>query len=253
MECKLIQVFFSLIFKNGPVVRWMVIFFWFSLALLGQSKNLKFEVISIEEGLSQSTITCILQDDKGFLWFGTQDGLNRYDGYTFKVFTNNPEDTNTISHSFIVCLYQDREGYLWIGTDAGGLDQLDLKSMTIKHFRHDENNPHSLSHNSIKTIFQDQQGTLWIGTRGGGLNRFNPQTGTFTLYKQTTQQPSANGHDNVLSIVQDAQGYLWLGTQGGLDRFNPKTGEYKHFYSFLVNAIYKSAAGFFWIATADKT
>ncbi len=258
MKFKHTQSSFYWLWEKLPLTRLILIFLWQivllqPLSLWSHEKNIKFEQISIDDGLSQSTVNCILQDQKGFLWFGTQDGLNRFDGYSFKIYRNDPENSNTPSHNFIRCLYQDRSGYMWIGTDAGGLDRYDPKSATFIHYQHNEKIPDSLRHNSVMAILQDSEGFFWIGTAGGGLNRLNMATGRFTHYmrKQVTPGETSISHNSVYALSLDANGMLWIGTQAGLDRFDPKTGVFRQFSSAFVNSIFRTVSGTLWIAAMD--
>ncbi len=130
-----------------------------------RSQNLQFEHLSSAQGLSHNHVKCILQDSRGFLWFGTQNGLNRYDGYAFKVFKHDPEDPTTISDNFIWRIYEDSFENLWIGT-ANGLNKFDHATETFTRYLHDPNNPYSLSGDIVKAIHEDRAGTLWIGTWG---------------------------------------------------------------------------------------
>ena len=104
---------------------WILVHLCFSAALHAQQNPIKFEHISIQQGLSQSTVSCILQDKRGFMWFGTEDGLNRYDGYNFVIYKNDGLDKTSISDSYILALYEDKSGVLWIGTYSGGLNKFD--------------------------------------------------------------------------------------------------------------------------------
>jgi len=142
--------------------------------LFAQIRDAKFEQISLEQGLSQSTVNCIRQDSKGFMWFGTQDGLNKFDGYKFTVFRHDLKDSTTLSSHFIWTIYEDRSGTIWIGT-YNGLNKFDRSSQSFKYFQHDPENTKSLSHNEIHAICEDQFGKLWIGT-AGGLNQFDPKS-----------------------------------------------------------------------------
>jgi len=136
-----------------------------------QADNLTLEHLSVEQGLSQSSVLCILQDSKGYMWFGTQHGLNKFDGYTFTTYKRNPFDSTSISDNYILALNEDRDGNLWIGTNGGGLNRYDPFTETFTRFKHNPNDPHSLSHDRVVSIIQDRFGTIWIGTLGGGLNR----------------------------------------------------------------------------------
>ena len=109
-----------------------------------------FERLSMEDGLSQSAVISILQDSQGFMWIATFDGLNRYDGYAFKVFRHNPQDAGTISNNNITSLYEDSKGRLWVGTRGGGVNRLDAETQRFVHFKHDVSNPNSLRHDIVR-------------------------------------------------------------------------------------------------------
>jgi ligand-binding sensor domain-containing protein len=112
-------------------------------------------------------INAIIQDQYGFMWFGTNDGLNRFDGYNFTVFKNNVEDTNSIAGNFIRFLFEDSKGRLWIATANNGLDLFDRETENFIHFKHNANNPNSISSNSISSISEDKFGHIWVGTFKG--------------------------------------------------------------------------------------
>ncbi len=166
------------------------------------SKNIKFDRISLEEGLSQSVINTILQDSKGFMWFGAQDGLNRYDGYEFKVYKNDPDNPGSLSVNFINVIYEDSSGVLWVGTRGGGLNQFDRESDRFTHFMADSENKQSLGSNFINAIFEDSDGHLWIGTSGGGLNRFDRETQEFVKYLNDPDDPQSISGDSISSSIQ---------------------------------------------------
>ncbi len=190
------------------------------------SSRIRFEHLTSESGLSQNTVFTIEQDRKGFMWFGTKVGLNRYDGYNFKIYAHDPYDPGTLSESFIRVIHEDRDGILWIGTNLGGLNRFDPATEAITHFRHEPDDPTSLSDDDVRAIYQDQQGTLWIGTQGGGLNRLVPETGTFVRSIRDRQDDHSLSHNDVRAIIRDRAGRLWIGTYGGgLNRLNPATTE----------------------------
>ena len=142
--------------------------------LASTEKKVSFEPISVEEKDYQASIRCILQDSRGFLWFGTEDGLNLYNGYTLIPYRHNPDIAASISSGFISSLHEDRSGTLWIGTIGGGLNEFDWKKETFIHYRHNPDNPTSLSSNNVSCIYEDRSGMIWIGTIGGGLNKLIP-------------------------------------------------------------------------------
>jgi ligand-binding sensor domain-containing protein/signal transduction histidine kinase len=191
---------------------------------------LRFDTINIEQGLSQSSVHAILQDKSGFLWFGTEDGLNRYDGYTFKTFKPDRDNINSLSDRWITSIVEDQDGYLWLGTRHGGLNQYNPHTEQFTQFRHDELNPSSLSDDRINTLYVDIKGNLWVGTPSG-LDLFQPEQKTFFHYVYNPNNPSSLSGQKVLLIYQDQKEQYWIGTDGGLDRFEPGRGvitSYQH-------------------------
>lgn len=144
-----------------------MVLFW--CLLVGQEADLRFGKLSVLDGLSQSQVLTMAQDHNGFLWLGTQDGLNRYDGYRFQVFRND-SDTFRLSDNHIQALLVDGNNILWIGTKEGGLMRWDLNSDLLQTFRHDPENPRSIGSDNVWTLFEDREGQIWLGTLGGGLN-----------------------------------------------------------------------------------
>ena len=182
---------------------------------------------------------CILQDSKGFMWFGTEDGLNKYDGYTFTVYKHDPEDPNSISDNWIQAIYEDRSGDLWIGTLDGGLARFDREKEAFSHYQHDPQDPRSLSDNEVTSIHQDSSGALWVGTTRG-LDRLVPlpssgqalsdaewpisTQATFEHYRHDPVDPHSLSANAIFCIYEDRDGGLWLGTDGGgLNRLDPST------------------------------
>jgi len=208
----------------------------FSVVLLlwshgfSQNRRLQFERISLREGLSQNTITSIMQDAEGYLWFATLDGLNKYDGYRFTVYEHVPADTNSLSANTVWALAQDKSGYIWIGTVVSGLNRFDPATETFRRFVHDPEDSTSLSGNRIRAIYEDRDGFLWVGTRDNGLNRYDPVSGKFTRYRHDPSDPNSLSHNHVRTIISDEDGVIWIGTAGGgLNRFDPKTETWMRF------------------------
>jgi PAS domain S-box-containing protein len=193
-----------------------------------RAEQLAFRHLSIENGLSQGSVLCILQDNRGFMWFGTEEGLNRFDGYSFIPYKVNPGDRTSLSNNTVWALLEDSQGVLWAGT-LGGLNRYDRQKERFTRFQHDPNNPHSLSHNSVYALCEDRRGRLWIGTEGGGVNVYNPQTNTFTRYMNDPLNPRTLSHNAVYAIYEDHTGALWFATQAGLDRFDRKTKAFIHY------------------------
>ena len=195
----------------------------------------RFEHFSLEDGLSQSAVLELLQDRAGYLWVGTQDGLNRYDGYGFSVYKNDPDDPNSLSHNSILQLIQDSSGAIWIGTWGGGLNRLDPQTGKITRYMHNPADPTSLSNDTVAALWEDQRGSIWVGTMGGGLSRLDRVSSRFTHYRHKEGDPRTIGSDFVSTIYEDADGKLWLGTGGfgtegsGVDRFDTIRETFTHF------------------------
>jgi ligand-binding sensor domain-containing protein len=173
----------------------------------------------------------ILQDEQGFMWFGTRDGLYKYDGYSLIAYKNDPDDPTSLSDNRVRAVHQDRSGIFWIGTIGGGLNRFEPETEQFIRYRHDENDPHSLGSDDARVIFEDQAGNLWIGTEGGGLNRFVPETDDgqvahFIRYQYDENNPHSLGGHKVSVIFEDRSGELWIGTKdGGLNHFDRETDD----------------------------
>src|SRR4030042_1999652 len=144
-----------------------------------RSNGIKFQRLSIEHGLSQGSILSIFQDSRGFLWFGTEEGLNRYDRYQFAHFKLRPGDSASLSNNTIWAICEDSQGILWVGT-LGGLNRYDREKEAFVRYLHDPANPSSLSHNAVYGLAEDRSGTLWVATDGGGVNALARKTKKFT-------------------------------------------------------------------------
>jgi two-component system sensor histidine kinase ChiS len=191
-------------------------------------RDIEFENISLEHGLSQSVINAIAQDSRGFLWFGTQDGLNRYDGYEFRIFENDPENPNSLSHNWVTAILEDQTGALWIGTNGGGLNRFDRDLEQFVRYPFDSDSPDSLGDSIVQTILEDSESTLWIGTFGGGLSKLDKETKTFTHYRNVPEDPLSLIDNNVISTLETRSGAFFVGTGSGhFLRFDRQTEEFE--------------------------
>ncbi len=197
--------------------------------LCAQSHSIRFETLDIEDGLSQNTVACILQDRTGFIWLGTQDGLNRYDGYSFTRYKRAPHDPSTLTHDTIQAMVEDPSGDLWIGTDGGGLNRWHRETDAFTHLRHDPNDPASLSGDRARALLIDRRGALWVGTLESGLNRVDPATGAIERFRHDPDDPGSLGDDRVRALYQDRLGNLWVATRRGLDVFRRATASFVHY------------------------
>jgi len=190
--------------------------------------SVHFEHLTIEDGLSQNAVTVMLQDSAGFIWAGTQDGLNRYDGYTFTRFRNDPADPNSISNNNISALYEDPNGTLWVGTQGGGLNRFDPVTQKFTRYLPQAGVSESLGDPVVTTIIEGWRNWLWVGTLGG-LDLLDTVSGKFTHFRNDPADP-ATLSSNAISVVQPASdGKLWVGTGAfgmageGLNLFDPYT------------------------------
>jgi len=194
-----------------------------------QENRMRFEELSIEDGLSQTIVLSIAQDNDGFIWFATEDGLNRYDGYHFSVIKHDPEDPISMAYNHLLSLFIDSRGILWIGTFNEGLDRYDSENNEFVHFKFDKDDPTSISNGMVNCIHEDANGDIWAGT-DQGLNRLDFNTGKFTRYMHDPDDPESLGADKVVSLCHCSDGYIWAGTYGGgLCRLDLKTGKFKNF------------------------
>ena len=183
---------------------------------------LRFDHISIEQGLSQSSVRVIFQDSRGFLWFGTEDGLNRYDGYTFKTYKPDPDVPSSLSDRAITSIVEDKDGYLWIATQLGGLNQYDPRTEKFVRYLYDDSDPPSLSDNHVNVLYIDKNNSLWVGTING-LDLFDRQTNTFKHYGYNPSQQEGISGKYITAIYQDSRGRFWVGTGNGLNLFDPSS------------------------------
>ena len=193
------------------------------IPLSSQEVRYRSDLITRENGLSNSSVSCILKDKFGFLWFGTWNGLNRYDGYEMKVFLSDVGDSLSISNSNINTLYEDREGMLWIATD-NGLNSYDQITGRFKRYFLQIQPTDTRHNNQIVGIAQDTKGLIWVGCMEDGLFSLDKNSGTYKQYVN----PFSDKSNSVIALLSDNlnDNYLWLGTADGLFLLNKKTGTF---------------------------
>ncbi len=218
----------------------------------------RFERLTVEDGLPNATVLSVLQDQQGFMWFTTEDGLARYDGYSFTTFLHDADNPNSLSNNNTFALIESRDGLIWIGTDPGGLNVYDPKTGKFSLYLHDESDPNSLVNDSIWSLLEATDGGIWIGTRGG-LSHLDRETGTFTNYVNDPENPRSLAGAVVYRIYQDRSDTIWVGTRYGLQRYEPETGDFTNFQnnpddpssisSNNVWAMLEDSEGTFWVGT----
>ncbi len=219
-------------FKNRFFAVIFIFFILFEVKINAQQNVPRFTEISVDKGLSQSVVMAIDQDTTGFIWLGTQDGLNRYDGYGFKIFKHNPKDTSSLSDNYITGILTDESGVLWISTNGGGLNKYNEKLEKFTHFVHDSSNPKSLISNYIKFLYRipgDTSGAFWIGTYENGMDKYFPSENRAIHYSNNPLDPNSLSNNRIYSITAGEPGILWIATANGLNRLNLATNQIKVF------------------------
>jgi signal transduction histidine kinase/ligand-binding sensor domain-containing protein len=230
------------------------------------AQRIEFRQLTLEDGLSQSTINCIVQDSRGFMWFGTQDGLNRYDGYQFRVYEHKPDAPHSLSTNWVQYCYRDPQERLWFVTYDSVLHRYDEAMDRFDRYPLDVEDPYRQAGANIRTLLTDRSGRLWIGTYGGGLVQYDPVADRLVYYRDDLDDPAAESpHDNkVYTIFEDSAGTLWFGTGEGLLRYDePNNAFVRYPYridaseppdpyklrSQFVTNLYEDREGRFWVGT----
>ncbi|MEW6732345.1 MAG: two-component regulator propeller domain-containing protein [Acidobacteriota bacterium] len=225
-----------------------------------QNGRIEFERLSVNEGLSYGSVRNILQDRFGFIWIGTDDGLNRYDGYQITVYRLNPQDSHSITDNIITDSCEDRDGRLWFATARGGLNRYMKETDNFISYQHNPSDANSLIDNQVNAIFADRASLLWLLTPVG-VSKFDPAAGRFTSYRPDAGNARALPNREVLTIYQDRSGTIWLGCRdGGLCRYDATTDSfqvYRHnardpgsLSHDTVMKIGEDSRGQLWIATS---
>ena len=225
-----------MLLSNSMLKKKIILAFVFCFTSLHpQTEEYTFKQLTDADGLSQSTIFATIQDNDGFLWLGTVDGLNRYDGYEFRIFENDLSDSTSISDNFISTLFEDSDGFIWAGTINGYLNRYDKKTEIFKRFyinsffsaiKSPGNNfydyPLAFSRdqlNTVTTITEDKDGYLWIGTWGNGIIKFDRKNETGTHIFNNPDNQTSLSSNRILDILADKSGNIWIATFGaGIDR-----------------------------------
>ena len=210
--------------------------------------DIRFRKLPNPQNLSQVRVGSIVQDGQGFLWFGTWNGLNRYDGYKLKVFKHEAGNNASLSGTHVYSLFRDRSGNLWVGTDQF-LDRYEPLTETFRHYRLDDGRDQNSS--SIVThISQDSRGLLWLSTRNG-LFELDPETGSMKNYRHSPGDPGSLGDDDIKSTGEDRSGSFWVGTSKTLDEFDRETGRVKRHFPMGESGIglwfHEDRARVFWV------
>jgi signal transduction histidine kinase/ligand-binding sensor domain-containing protein/CheY-like chemotaxis protein len=228
MKFKILLLFFLCFFSG--FLKFSCVFVSLSpgFEVTAQNNTYHYTAIDTEQGLSQNSVNCIYQDKYGFLWFGTFDGLNRYDGYNFTIYRHDINDTTTISNNQVWDIDADKNGNIWVATNFG-LNKYRYDRDDFINYLHNSNSSNTISHNSVRCVCVDHNDDVWIGTEGGGLNRITKDRGQTITYKHKNN-PFSLSHNIVYSIVEDSFHDIWIGTENGLNKFDREQNRFYRFY-----------------------
>lgn len=241
---------------------------WSVFALpLAQGQNaqsyIKFDRLSSDVGLSQNAVQAVVQDFRGFMWFGTQNGLNRYDGYEFQIFNQNSADSTSLSGNYVQALLEDKHRQLWVS--AGGLHRYNREKLRFERFLHNPDDLQSIASNVVHCLYEDKLGNLWIGTNNGlsmlPVNSIKSENPKFKTFRAQGYNPKAISHNNVLSIFENSHGTLWVGTENGLNRMLPDLSGFSPFFANkekpgslchnTVRTLTENSHGNLWVGTPE--
>ena len=224
-----------------------------------QSFNSRIEIYTIEDGLSQTGVNCLIQDSKGFLWIGTQDGLDRYDGNNFQIYRHQSADSNSICDNYIRFICEDHSGNLWIATN-NGLSMYNRKIGRFRNYYSDPQEPNSLSDNSLYIVYEDSKGQIWVKTMQS-IEKFDPKKEQFKHYFHYNNAFNYISGDYYFAILEDSNDRLWIGTKDGLNYFNRDLELFERFeydphnpYSISDNrikSIFEDKDGILWVGTEN--
>lgn len=240
-----------------------LIFILYIQDAFAQSYQPQIEKIHDESGNSPGATFAITEDIQGFIWFGTIDGLYRFDGYNFIIYRNDPKDSNSLSNNTVRALTIDKEGLLWIGTQGGGLDCLNTTTENFTHYIHKGDRANEISGNSIWSVLSDKNDNIWIGVSGKGVNCLNKTSGKIILINPLNKKNHLDQWNNIRDIVEDNDGNIWIGIPGnGLSCIDPNKRKIIQFFCMnskitglsdnMVFDILKDSKDRLWISTFNK-
>lgn len=228
------------------------------VSIFGAVGTHKIVHLTVKDGLSYNNISSVLQDKEGFIWISTLHGLNRYDGYGFKIYKNDPDNPYSLSSSNIRVIFLDSRDRFWVGTEKG-LNLFDPETDRFTRYPYDGDAPDSMCGSIVHEIVEDRDGSLWIGTQGGGLSRFHPETGKFTHFVHDPNDPVSLSNNMIFSLLLDKEGRVWAGTNNGFNLLDRATGKFTRFFhrredptsisNNSVESLLIDPEGNFWVGT----
>ncbi|TCD01403.1 hybrid sensor histidine kinase/response regulator [Pedobacter psychroterrae] len=205
-----------------------ILFVQFFTTTLNAQENISLTTFNNGQGLSQNSVYSIFKDKTGLLWFATQDGLNKYNGYKITAYKHRVDHKYTLPSNFITTLAEDKNGDLWVGTRIDGLSRFNRSAENFSSFKHEASDPGSLSDDKINVVYRDRASNIWIGT-SNGLNRRDEKTGKFLRYYPKPESKNTSSDNFILSIYEDIKNNLWVGTSNGLFLLDRKSETFDAF------------------------
>ena len=235
------------------------------------SQDVKFTPVEPPKQTAWLGVTGITQDQQGYMWFATFNGLYKYDGHNYTIYNHESSNRNSLGSAELEDVYAGNDGMIWIATFGAGLDRLDPLTNTFTNYHHDPKVKSSIADNRVSSIIQGRDGTLWVGTNSG-LEQFDPKTGLFKHFIHNVKDPGSLSNNQVRIIYEDREGTIWIGTgsvfagdgtpkgAGGLNRLDRKTGKFTRYLhndkdpnsltDNRIQAIFEDSRGIFWVGSA---
>ncbi len=245
-------------FLFSTVLYFAIILYLLPNKIYAQQNNYQFSHLSTNEGLSQNYIQSIYQDSRGFIWFATGDGLNRFDGKNIKIFRHKNADPQSISDNIVNCIIESSDSLLWIGTNKG-FCEYNYNNEKFKKFTSNDIKVSNLAQDEIRFLFEDKKGSFWISSTNNGLFRFNNKKNQYTRYNFSNSKTSGKTYQICQTIYEDKQEQIWIGTSenGGLYKYNKTQNRFDLIELRLNNEpftgsvfdIFEDSNGLLWIGT----
>ncbi|HVS75423.1 MAG TPA: two-component regulator propeller domain-containing protein, partial [Steroidobacteraceae bacterium] len=217
--------------------------------------------LSTADGLPEGGVHTILQDSQGFMWFGTEDGLVRYDGQGLVRYAYSSKASHGLPGNFVYQAVAGPDGDLWLAIMGGGVARWNEARDDFTVYRHDPRDPGSLASDQVRTLSIDPRGRVWIGTTDAGLDRLDPRSGRFLHFRHEAGTPGSLSSDHVQTLARDRAGDLWVGTDQGLDELEPGRLTFRHFRHVrgdrralsgsFVTQVLEDSSGSIWVGTFD--
>lgn len=244
--------------RGNPLI--IVLILWLNHIVFGQQSIIQFSHLTTDQGLSSNTVQCIMQDSYGFLWIGTNKGLNKYDGYSFTKFMHDPKEITSLSSDNITAIIEDKNkpGTLWIATSLG-LNKFERENEIFSRFIYESDNPNTQRYGYIKELIQDQNGTIWIGALSDGIYQFDPANEEFTVFSLPSAQNKSGSYSQINAIYFDHNNEIWIAIYNVGLLYLDRNGKQKKFWSEKdglisdnIEAIAEDAEGNLWLGSYGK-